>query len=374
MASELPDGLSPESWLVAAGRPTGEGQPLNTPLVPATNFGGSSEYSRSAGTATWRAFEEIIGGLESGDAVSFSSGMAAVSAVFSLLPTGSHVTIPEDCYHGVSALAERGSIRGYWTLDRLSTTDTAGWVEALDRPGLVWLESPSNPLLEVAELSTICGAPRDTGTLVAVDNTFSTPLGATPLAHGADLSVHAATKSIGGHSDLLMGVAVASTPQLAERLRETRTIEGATPGALEAFLAIRGSRTLAIRRERAQRNAAFLAERLENHDGVERVRYPGLASHPGHETARREMRGFGSILSFELRDGAAAADSVCERTRLIRHATSLGGVDSTMERRSAISGQEHLPPGLIRLSVGIEDPNDLWTDLSQALRPVSTTP
>lgn len=373
MASELPVGLSPESWLVAAGRPTGEGEPLNTPPVLATNFDGSSTYARSEGTATWRAFEEIIGGLESGDAVSFSSGMAAVSAVFSLLPAGSHVTIPEDCYHGVSALAERGSARGHWTLGRLSTTDTAGWIAALDRPGLVWLESPSNPLLEVAELSIICGEHRGPGTLVAVDNTFSTPLGAAPLALGADLSVHAATKSIGGHSDLLMGVAVASTPHLAARLAETRTVEGATPGALEAFLAIRGSRTLAVRRERAQRNAGILAERLEHHDAVERVRYPGLASHPGHETARREMRGFGSVISFELRGGAAVADTVCEQTRLIRHATSLGGVDSTMERRAAITGQEHLPPGLIRLSVGIEDPDDLWSDLSRALRPVSNT-
>lgn len=368
MASELPDGLSPESWLVAAGRPAGEGEALNTPPVLATNFDGGSTYARSAGTATWRAFEEIIGGLESGEAVSFSSGMAAVAAVFSLLPSGSHVTIPEDCYHGVSTLAERGSARGHWALDRLPTTDTAGWIAALELPGLVWLESPSNPLLEVAELSIICSAPRDAGTLVAVDNTFSTPLGATPLAHGADLSVHAATKSIGGHSDLLMGVAVASTPRLAEQLREARSIEGATPGALEAFLAIRGSRTLAIRHDRAQRNAGLLAERLESHDAVERVRYPGLASHPGHETARREMRGFGSVVSFEVRGGAAAADSVCEATRLIRHATSLGGVDSTMERRAAITGQEHLPPGLIRLSVGIEDPTDLWSDLSQALR------
>ncbi len=369
MASDLPDGLSPESWLVAAGRPIGKGEPLNTPPVPATNFTNGSLYSRSAGTATWRAFEEIIGRLESGDAVSFSSGMAAVSAVFSLLPAGSHVTIPGDCYHGVAALAERGSARGHWTLSRLSTTDTAGWIAALDRPGLVWLESPSNPLLEVAEVSTICSAPRDPGTLVAVDNTFCTPLGATPLAHGADISVHAATKSIGGHSDLLMGIAVASNPQLADRLRESRTIEGATPGTLESFLAIRGARTLAIRHERAQRNAGFLAERLDDHDLVERVRYPGLPSHPGHDTARMEMQGFGSVVSFEVRGGAAAADSVCEATRLIRHATSLGGVDSTMERRAAIPGQEHLPPGLIRLSVGIEAPEDLWADLSRALRP-----
>ncbi len=366
MASESRRGLAPDSWLIAAGRPDGQGEPLNTPLIPASNFSGTSAYSRVDGTDSWRAFEEIVGGLESGDAVSYSSGMAAVSAVFSLLAAGSRVTIPADCYHGVARLAEQGSARGHWTHTRLATTDTDGWIAALEHPGLVWLESPSNPLLEIAELGRICRTPRHPDTLVAVDNTFSTPLGQNPLALGADLSVHAATKSIGGHSDLLMGVAVTSRPGLANRLRDVRMIGGATPGALESFLAIRGVRTLAVRRERAQFNAGLLAERLEQHPAVDRVRYPGLPSHPGHEIARTEMSGFGSVISFDVA-GGDAADAVCAAIRLIGNATSLGGVDSTMERRAATGGQEHLPPGLIRLSVGIEDAEDLWSDLSGAL-------
>lgn len=367
MESESTGGLTPASWLVAAGRPEGDGEPLNSPIVPVSNFNRTSAYSRVDGTDSWRAFEEIVGGLESGDAVSFSSGMAAVAAVLALLPAGARVTIPTDCYHGVGRLVERGTSRGHWTHVRLATTDTDGWVAALAHPGLVWLESPSNPLLEIADLGRVCGAPRSAGTLVAVDNTFATPLGQSPLRVGADISVHAATKAIGGHSDLLMGVAVASRTELADRLRDVRALSGATPGALESFLAIRGARTLAVRRERAQTNAGILAERLDQHPDVDRVRYPGLPSHPGHAIARTQMNGFGSVISFDVVGGAEAADAVCGATRLIRNATSLGGVDSTMERRAGTAGQHHLPSGLIRLSVGIEDLEDLWSDLSNAL-------
>ena len=368
MASEDDETLEPDSWLVAAGRPHDEGAPLNVPPVPASNYTGGSGYARSDGTPTWRAIEEIVGGLESGHAISFSSGMAAVAAVFSLLPAGAHVALPSDCYHGVARLADRGADLGRWEVTRIPTTDTASWLEALTRPGLVWLETPSNPLLEIAELGVICSADRNPDTMVAVDNTFPTPLGSRPLTAGADVVVHAATKAIGGHSDLLMGIAVAASERLADGLREARTIEGATPGALEAYLAARGARTLALRHRRSQATAADLAERLEGHAAIECVRYPGLASHPGHEIARREMQGgFGSMISFDVAGGAAAADAVCSSVRLIHHATSLGGVESTLERRAAITGQEHLPPGLIRLSVGIEDPDDLWSDLSRAL-------
>ncbi|MFS8639061.1 MAG: PLP-dependent transferase, partial [Gemmatimonadota bacterium] len=204
--------------------------------------------------------------------------------------------------------------------------------------------------------------------IVVVDNTFATPLNQRPLDFGATVSVQSATKFIGGHSDLLAGVATTRDEALWQALRRSRELNGSTPGALEAFLAVRGARTLALRLERAQRNAMILAERLEKHPLVGRVRYPGLPSHPTHETARRVLRGFGTIVTFDLRGGAEFADAVCRNVKLIRHATSLGGVESTMERRSALPGQEHLPPSLIRLSVGIEDPEDLWNDLDAAIR------
>jgi cystathionine gamma-synthase len=204
--------------------------------------------------------------------------------------------------------------------------------------------------------------------VLAVDGTFATPLNQRPLALGADVSMQSATKFIGGHSDLLAGVATTRDPELHARLVAARELAGATPGVLEAFLAVRGARTMALRLERAQRTAATLAERLEEHPRVAKVRYPGLPSHPTHEVARRQLDGFGSIISFDVAGGAAEADAVCRTVRLVRHTTSLGSVESTMERRAAIAGQEHLPPSLLRLSVGIEDPDDLWADLDRALR------
>jgi len=203
---------------------------------------------------------------------------------------------------------------------------------------------------------------------VAVDNTFATPLNQQPLELGATVSLQSATKFIGGHSDLLAGVATTRDHALWHALRRSRELNGATPGTLEAYLAVRGSRTLAIRLQRAQQTASILAERLEAHPLVARVRYPGLPSHPTHATARRVLKGFGTIISFDVRGGAEMADAVCRNTRLVRHATSLGAVESTMERRAAIPGQEHIPPSLLRLSVGIEDAEDLWADLDVAIR------
>ncbi|MEW5930171.1 MAG: PLP-dependent transferase [Gemmatimonadota bacterium] len=365
-----PSGIRPESWLVSAGRPAEPGAPLNAPLVPASNFviGGGRDYSRDDGTPTWEALEEIVGGLESGRAVAFASGMAAMASVFDQLPAGAVVALPDDCYQGVAGLAAAGAERGRWSVRRVAVDDTAGWIRACGAADLVWLESPSNPLLAVADLEAVCAAPRRPGTIVAVDNTFATPLNQQPLEFGATVSLQSATKFIGGHSDLLAGVATTRDDALWHALRKSRELNGATPGTLEAFLAVRGARTLALRLERAQRTAAMLAERLEAHPRVARVRYPGLPSHPTHATARRVLRGFGTIISFDLRGGAELADAVCRSVRLVRHATSLGGVESTMERRAAIPGQGHLPPSLLRLSVGIEDAGDLWADLDAAIR------
>lgn len=357
-----------ESWLVSAGRDRTPGSPLNVPPWPASNFvlGDRRAYSRDDGTPGWDALEDLIGGLEGGLAVSFASGMAAIAAIFDRVPAGSRIALPDDCYQGVSALAAAGESRGRWTVRRIAVSDAPAWVDACASADLIWLESPSNPLLAVADLDIICRAPRKPGAILGVDNTFATPLNQRPLDLGADFAVQSATKFIGGHSDLLCGVVTARDPAMRDALRHTRELTGATPGTLEVFLAVRGARTLALRLERAQANAAILAQRLEQHPKVTVTRYPGLASHPTHEAARRQLRGFGTIVSFDVAGGATHADAVCANVRLIQHATSLGAVESTIERRAGIPGQEHLPPSLLRLSTGIEDVEDLWRDLDQA--------
>lgn len=364
-----PSGIKLESWLVSAGRASEPGAPLNVPLIPASNFiiGRGREYSRDDGTPTWEALEEIVGGLESGKAVAFASGMAAIAAVFDQLPAGAVVVLPDDCYQGVAGLAAAGAERQRWSVQRIAVDETAGWIRACAVADLIWLESPSNPLLTVADLEAICAAPRKPGAIVAVDNTFATPFNQQPLDFGATVSLQSATKFIGGHSDLLAGVATTKDDAFWHALRKSRELTGATPGALEAFLAVRGARTLALRLARAQQTAMLIAEQLERHPLISLVRYPGLPSHPTHATARRVLKGFGTIISFDLRGEAAFADAVCRNVRLIRHATSLGAVESTMERRAAIPGQGHLPPTLLRLSVGIENADDLWHDLEAAI-------
>lgn len=363
-----PDSIA--SWLVSAGRDRRPGSPLNVPPCPASNFvlGDRRAYSRDDGTPGWDALEEIVGGLEGGSSVSFASGMAAIAAIFDQLSAGSIVALPDDCYQGVAALANAGEMRGRWTVQRFAVGDTAAWIKMCAAADLIWLESPSNPLLTVADLDLICAAPRKPGAILGVDNTFATPINQRPLVLGADISVQSATKFIGGHSDLLGGVATVRDAKLLAALRLARELAGATPGTLETFLAVRGARTLALRLERAQANAMALAERLAHHPNVTLTRYPGLTSHPTHHAARRQLKGFGTIISFDVRGDASSADSVCAGLHLIQHATSLGAVESTIERRASVPGQEHLPPTLLRFSLGIESVEDLWNDLDQALR------
>lgn len=362
--------LQMESLMVSAGREKEIGKPLNVPITLASNFiyGGQYEYSRNEGTPNWEALEEIIGKAEYGRAVSFSSGMAAISAIFDQLSVGSTIVIPEDCYQGVFNLALQGQKKGFWKLERLAVRDTDGWLKAAEYADLIWLESPSNPLLEIANLKRICGAQRKKRSILAVDNTFATHINQQPLTLGADISVQSGTKFIGGHSDLLSGIVTTHNDRLFEALNKSRSLLGATPGAMETFLAVRGVRTMHLRLERAQENAMKLAERLEKHPRISNVRYPGLASHPDHAIAKSQLGGFGTIISFETTGVVRFADAVCKRVKLIQHATSLGAVESTIERRSAIAGQDHLPPTLLRLSVGVENAEDLWNDLDQALR------
>jgi cystathionine gamma-synthase len=369
-----------QTALITGGRPPDHpGQPLNVPPVLASNFRAGNpdqttgrEYSRDDATPQWEAFETVLGQLEGGDAVAFGSGMGAIAAVFDLLPAGARVVAPTDCYAGVHAMLADGQQQGRWKVDLVDISDTAAAAETITRGAdLVWIESPTNPLLDIADLVALCAAAGEAGALCAVDNTFATPLLQQPLAVGAQVAVHSATKFLGGHSDLLLGVAVAGSPELAGRLRRRRELAGAVPGALEAFLALRGLRTLSVRLDQGQHSAADLAARLADHPAVTRVRYPGLTDHPGHARAAAQMAGFGAVLSFEV-PAAAAADTVCDSVRIITSTTSLGGVESTIERRAKQSGQEHLPPGLLRLSVGCEHIEDLWDDLSNALAQTHT--
>jgi len=374
--------LRPETAVICAGRPGRAGsEPLNIPVVLASNFHASTmaapgveegirSYARTDATPTWEALETAVGQVEGGHAVAFSSGMAAVAAVLDLLPAGGRIVAPEDCYFGVGELLADGQQQGRWAVDRVDLTDTAAVRAAAAGADLLWLETPSNPLLDIADLPALCAAGRRAGAVVGVDNTFATPLLQRPLALGADVVVHSATKFIGGHSDLLSGIAVAREETLAGRLRHRRGLSGAAPGALEAFLALRGLRTLALRLDRGQRNASELARRLDEHPAVSRVRYPGLPGHPGHRTAAAQMTGFGAVLAFEVAD-ARTADRLCSTVQIIVPATSLGGVESTIERRSKLPGQGHVPPGLLRLSVGCEHVDDLWNDLNSALEQAS---
>ena len=359
---------SPATALIARGRPTAAGSPLNVPIVGVTAFsaGGDQVYARADGTPTWTALEDIVGAVEGGTAVAFASGMAAIAAILDSQPTGCRVAAPQGCYHGTEQLLRAGAAAGRWRLSWLSPTDTEAWTAAAADHDLLWLESPTNPLLHIMDLPAIlASASLDCRTVV--DNTFATPLGQAPLRLGADLVVHSATKFLAGHSDALGGVVVAKGPEDARTIRDARTLRGATPGMLEAFLTVRGMRTLALRVTAASTNAAALAQRLAAHAAVARVHYPGLPGHRGHALAGSFMTGFGAVLAFEVIGGGSAADRVCDRAGLIRHATSLGGVESTMERRAAVPGQEHLPAGLIRLSAGCEDLGDLWRDLAGAL-------
>lgn len=360
---------TPDTWLIAAGRTRVEGEPLNVPPVFASNFYLPHErvYSRAEGTATVDALEQLLGGLEGGRALAFGSGMAAAATVFNRLSVGARIAVPTDPYHGVAGIVAEGEAQGRWTVERLDQADTAAWVDALARCDLVWLESPENPLITVADLPAICGAPRPATTLVGVDSTFATPLNQQPLDYGADVVMHSATKFIGGHSDLLAGALVTRSDDLHEEFYERRLLHGASIGGMEAFLTIRGARTMGLRLAKAQDNAMELATRLESDGRIVRVRYPGLPSHDTHEAARSFMSGFGAMLSFETDGDADRCDAVLHRLELVNHATSLGGVETTVERRASLAGQQRIPPTLVRMSVGCEDVDDLWSDLDQAL-------
>jgi cystathionine gamma-synthase len=347
--------LHPETIAVVAGRPDPVGgAPLNVPITPASTFhhGGELEYGRD-GNPGWQAFEAAIGELEGGHAVAFASGLAATSAILDLVPKGARVIGQRAPYFGVSVLVEERVALGQLQRETHAELTVDAIRSTIDGAGLVWIESPTNPMLDVVDLPAVIGLAKQSGAMVVVDSTFATPFGQNPIAHGADLVMHSGTKMIGGHSDLMLGVAVAATDELRQRLIVRRHNAGATPGVLEAYLALRGLRTLPARYDRAQSTARELVRRLEAHAAVARVRYPGK----------------GNMVSFETTGSGDEAERVCESVRLIVHATSLGGAESSMERRARYPSEKAVgtPDTLIRLSVGLEHIEDLWRDLDRGL-------
>ncbi len=333
------------------------GAGVNAPLELSSTYiaDGPVNYAR-AGNPTWSAFEEALGSLEGGDALVFASGMGAVSAALSLVEHQGPVVVPAHAYNGTTALLDDLEKSGAVRVRRVYVDDDRAIRDALRGAAMLWVESPTNPMLEVVDIGPLCKAARDLGVLTVCDNTFATPLVQRPLELGADVVLHSVTKYLSGHSDVILGALVTPTTDrgraLHERLARHRLLHGAIAGPAETWLALRGLRTLHLRVERATANAAELARRLEDHPVVKRVRYPG----------------FGAIIAVEVRGKAEGAERVAAGTKIWTHSTSLGGVESQLERRRRHEAEPAtVPKGLLRLSVGVEDVDDLWRDLDRAL-------
>ncbi|WP_291278055.1 aminotransferase class I/II-fold pyridoxal phosphate-dependent enzyme [Galactobacter sp.] len=371
-----PDNVSPSTAVVSLGRPERTADaPLNPPVVLSSTFVGSDPavdgargYARFS-NPTWEPLEEAIATLEGTDVpgLAYASGMAAVSAGFSLVPIGGIVVVPGTAYNGTIGLARELAADGALTLREVDPADTDQVLAALPGADLIWLESPVNPLLDVADVPAIAAAAREHGVTVVVDNTFSTPLRQRPLSVGADVVVHSATKFIAGHSDVIMGIVVVKDAELRAKLLGRRTLAGSIPGPFEAWLALRGLRTMSLRLDRAEANAGMLAERLHQAGGFSDLRYPGLPSDKHHARAAAQLDGFGAIISVVF-DSAERANAFVAGLQLFTPATSLGGVESLVERRRRHAAEPvDVPEGLVRLSVGIEDVDDLWADVQRGL-------
>ena len=363
-------GHRPETLAITAGRPeVGADSALNAPISLNSTFvaGGPVGYGLY-GNETWLALEEAISALEGGETLTYSSGMAAISAVFSTLPVGAKVVASNQGYSGVMSLLANLAAAKKLNPVFVSIADTAEVLAALDGADLLWLESPTNPSLDVADLPILITEAKARKITVAVDNTFATALIQKPLAMGADIVMNSVTKYLAGHSDVILGSLSTESPTHFKALEDARKFNGAIPGPFEAWLALRGLRTFPLRFQRASENALELAKRLQTHLLVTRVRYPGLPTDPQHEKAKKFMNGFGAIVSFEYSGSAAATDQVCEFSKIVTHATSLGGVESLWERRRRWPIESaSVPESLIRLSVGCEDVEDLWMDIDAAL-------
>ncbi|WP_440901441.1 cystathionine gamma-synthase [Actinosynnema sp.] len=333
------------------------------------------EYSRT-GNPTRTALEQCLAALEGGRfGRAFASGMAATdTALRSLLRPGDHLVIPNDTDGGTFRLIDK--VLSQWGVEHtpvaISDVDA---VRAAIRPStkLVWVETPTNPLLNIADIALLADATRDAGVTLVVDNTFASPYLQNPLDLGADVVMHSTTKYLGGHSDLIGGALVTSDEELDTKFAFLQNGSGAVPSPFDAWLTLRSLKTLQVRMEKHSDNAEAVAQALSAHPKVERVLYPGLPEHPGHETAAKQMRRFGGKVSFRVKGGEQAALAVCARTEVFTLAESLGGVESLIEppgrmRHARVAGTElEVPASLVRISVGLEDADDLIADLSQAL-------
>lgn len=336
------------------------------------------DYSRS-GNPTRGGFEETIANLEGGaGAMAFASGMAATHCVISMLRSGDHVLAGSDIYGGTYRLLHKVSNRAGIETTLADSTDLEAFAAAIEpNTKLVWIESPGNPRMTITDIAACAKIAHDAGALLGIDSTFATPVLTRPIELGADIVMHSATKYIGGHSDLMGGVLVAASEELREQLYFVANATGAIMGPLEAFLSSRGLKTLELRVREQCKTAMQLAEWLDQHPRVAKVRYPGLPSHPGHAIAARQMNGgFGAMMSFDLDGSYQDAKRVVEATKLFRLAVSLGAVESLIEQPASMSHASYaaadrakhgITDGMIRLSVGLEDVDDLKDDLAQAI-------
>lgn len=347
--------LHPETLAISAGRPQSEaGVGLNSHISLNSTYraGGEINYGRF-GNETWQELEIAISALEEAQStLVFASGMAAITAVFSLLPHGAPVVASHEGYSGTMSLLKRYHAEGRLDVRFVDITDTKEVISQLQGAAFFWVESPTNPGLDLAEVEVIIGEAKKRGMGVGFDNTFATPLNQKPLTFGADIVMHSVAKYLAGHSDVILGSLSVKDPALYSRLLEARTSLGGIAGPFEVWLGLRGLRTFPLRFNRAQESAAILAQKLANHPAVKNIRYPG----------------FGAIVSFEADGNAEHAESICNASTLIANATSLGGVESTWERRRRWERESHsVPENLIRLSVGCEHIDDLWNDIDTAL-------
>lgn len=346
--------------------------PVVQPVTLSTTFehgNGQMMYTR-LNNPNRQSLEQLVAALEKGeDAAAFSSGNAAGTAVFQALQPGSHILAPDDMYHGLrfSILHLFAGIHEVTFVDMSNPEE----VESAIRPNtrLFWTETPSNPLLKITDVRKVSELAKNQGAILACDSTFATPVFQNPIDLGADIVMHSSTKFFGGHSDVLGGILVTKSKDVFwEKIRAVQRIGGAVPSPMDCYLLCRSIRTLAYRMKGHAEHAMILAEFLANHPKVERVFYPGLKSHPGHDVAVSQMNGFGGIVSFMVKGGAEEADRLVSKLRYFVNATSLGGVESLIERRAAVEGPgSKTPPNLLRVSVGLEHTDDLLEDMDQAL-------
>lgn len=328
-------------------------------------------YSRNS-SPNRQVLENALAQLEGGEiAFAFSSGLAAVNAVFQCLQSGDHVLMPQVGYYASYKLAEE--IYGSWGLQvsQVDMTDLPAVEKAIqNNTQLIWVETPANPMLSLSDISAICQIASKKGIKVGVDNTLASPILQSPIALGADMVMHATTKYIGGHSDILGGALILKkNDDWAQRIQRVQILMGATPNPMDCYLLARGLKTLTVRMAQHSKNAAILAEKLEKHPAVEKVHYPGLPSHPQFELAKKQMpNGQSGMISIQLKASENITQKFASSLQLFQQATSLGGVESLIEHRKSIEGpQSNTPGNLLRLSIGLEHADDLWADLSESL-------